>query len=124
MTDFNEAFEKLADLQKQGLEPVRKLSGAAVDAFEQVARKNYSFYGDVLDFAIAQAKLPVDANDPKVLFEQQVAATQAFAELVTERANEYAELGKSLQESTSSLFGSEIVEPVKEAAKVATAKAA
>jgi len=120
MNTFNETFEKLADMQKQGLEPVRQFSGMAVELFEQLARKNYAFYGDVLEFAVAQAKLPVDANEPKALFEQQVASTKAFAELVAERANEYVELGKSFQESAGNLVGQDFIQPaVKAKAKKA-----
>ncbi|HNP34686.1 MAG TPA: phasin family protein [Woeseiaceae bacterium] len=119
MTNFNDTFEKLADLQKQGLEPVRHFSGLAVEAFEELARKNYAFYGDVLEFAVAQAKLPVELSEPKALFEKQVASTKEFAELVGKRANEYVELGKSFQQSTSELIDKDIVTPVKKAAKKA-----
>ena len=33
MTNSNETFDKLAELQAQGFEPVRQLTGVAVDAF-------------------------------------------------------------------------------------------
>jgi hypothetical protein len=124
MTTFNDTFEKLADLQKQGLEPVRHFSGLAVEAFEELARKNYAFYGDILEFAVAQAKLPVDVNEPKALFEKQVASTKEFAELLGKRANEYVELGRSFQQSTSELIDQDIVTPVKKAANTASKKAA
>ena len=55
MNTFNETFEKLTEMQKQGLEPVRQFNSMAVELFEQIARKNYAFYGDVLEFAVAQA---------------------------------------------------------------------
>ena len=57
MTSFTENFEKLSDLQKQGLEPVRNLTSFAVEAFEKLTRQNYAFYGDVMEFAISQARL-------------------------------------------------------------------
>ncbi len=121
MNTFDETFEKLAEMQKQGLEPVRQFNSMAVELFEQVARKNYAFYGDVLEFAVAQAKLPVGASEPKALFEQQVASTKAFAELVAVRANEYVELGKSFQESAGDLVDVDLIKP---AAKAKTKKAA
>lgn len=124
MTDFNETFEKLAELQKQGFEPVRHFSSAAVDAFEQIARKNYAFYGDVLDFAVTQARLPVDVKEPKALFERQIAATREFAELVSKRAAEYVDLGKAFQATTSELIEQDFVAPAKKAAKTATKQAA
>jgi len=124
MTTFADNFEKITELQKQGLEPVRNFAEFAVDAFEQVARKNYAFYGDVLDYFVAQARLPVGVAEPKELFERQVASNREFAELLAERANEYVELGKSINETSTSLFEKDVVEPAKKAAAAATQKAA
>lgn len=119
MTNITDSFEKFAELQKKGLEPARHISGAAVEAFETLARKNYAFFGDVLEFAVEQAKLTATATDPKDLFEQQVAATKAFAEIVTERANEYVELGKGFQATAQDVISKDFIEPVQEAAKQA-----
>ena len=124
MTSFVENFEKISDLQKQGLEPIRNFTVFAVDAFEKLARQNYAFAGDILEFAVSQAKLPVNVAEPKELFEAQVASNKAFAELLTDRANQYVELGKSLKETSTTLFEKDIVEPAKKAAEAATKKAA
>ena len=121
MTTFTENLEKMAELQKPALEPARQMFGAAVDAFEQIVRKNYAFYGDVIEFAVAQAKLPVDVTEPKELFERQVASSKDFAELLSKRASEYAELGQEFQGTATSILNKEFVEPVK---KAATKKAA
>ena len=124
MTTFNDAFEKFAELQQQSAEPVRHFNTIAVQAFEQFARKNYSLWGDVLEFAVAQAKLPVDNQEPKDLFEKQLASTKEFAELMTVRAGEFVELGKSFQESTGEIINQDFVQPVKKAANGARKKAA
>ena len=124
MTNFVENFEKFSDLQKQGLEPVRNLTAFAVETFEKLARQNYAVYGDVLDFAVSQAKLPVNVVEPKELIERQVASTKAFAELLTDRAKEYVELGKNLKDSSVSLFEKDIVEPAGKVVTAATRKAA
>ena len=124
MTSFAENFEKIADLQKQGLEPVRNFTVFAVEAFEKIARQNYAFYGDVLEFTVAQAKLPVDVSEPKELIERQIASSKEFAELLTSRANQYVEIGKSIKDTSVSLFEKDIVEPAKKAAQAATKKAA
>lgn len=124
MTTFVDNFEKFADLQKQGLEPIRHFSAFAVDAFEKIARQNYAFAGDILEFAVSQAKLPVEVAEPKELFEAQVAANKAFAELLTDRANQYVELGKSLKDTSTTLFEKDVVEPARKAAEAATKKAA
>lgn len=124
MTTFAENFEKLTELQKQGLGPMRDFTVFGIDAFEKVARKNYAFFGDVLEYTIAQARLPLDVSEPKELFERQVASGKEFAELLTVRANEYVELGKELKDESSTLFEEDIVEPARKAAEAATPKAA
>lgn len=117
--DFSDSLEKLADLQKQGFEPVRQIAGVAVETFEKVARQNYAFAGDVLEFAVSQARLPMDVSEPKAMLERQIASTKAFAELLGARANEYVELGKDFQETTSKLLNTDVVEPARKARKKA-----
>ncbi len=124
MTTFVENIEKFADLQQQGLEPVRELTALAVETFEKVARKNYALYGDILEFTVSQARLPLDVQEPRELFERQVASGRAFAELLAERAEEYAELGRELKDSSVSQFEKDVVEPAKKASNAATQKAA
>jgi hypothetical protein len=124
MNSFVENFEKLADLQKQGLEPVRHFTEFAVDTFEKLARKNYAVCGDMVEFAVSQARLPIEVAEPKELFERQVAAGKAFAALLTDRANEYVELSNELKDTSTSLFEQDIVEPARKAAEAASEKAA
>ena len=124
MTTFADNFEKMTELQKQGLEPVRNFAVFAIDAFEQVARKHYAVAGDVLEFAIGQARLPVNVAEPKELFERQMTSTREFVELLANRANEYVELGKMLNETSTTLFEKDIVEPAKKTAEAEAQKAA
>ncbi len=120
MTTFFDSFEKFGDLSKQGMEPMKHFTGAYVDAFEKLTRKNYAFAGDVVEFAVKQARLPLEVTEPKAFFEAQVEATKAFAELVTERANEYVELGNEFKDTTTTLINDDIVEPAKKAAEAVT----
>ena len=124
MTTFFDSFEKFADLSRQGVEPVRHLSNAYVDAFEKITRKQYAFAGDMVEFAVSQARLPLEVSEPREFFERQIEATKAFAELCTARANEYVELGNELRENTASLIDKDFIEPVTEAAKAAAEQAA
>ncbi|MEM9533469.1 MAG: phasin family protein [Pseudomonadota bacterium] len=107
MSTFNENLEAFAEFQKQGFEPFRQFTNVAVESLETLARKNYAVAGDVLEFAVTQAKLPVEATEPKDLFEQHIAATREFAELLSSRASEYVELSKSFQEKASELVTTE-----------------
>lgn len=126
MTSFVENFQNFSDLQKQGLEPVRDFTGFAIDAFEKVARQSYAVYGDLLDFALTQARLPLDVSDPKDYFDRQVSEGKAFVSLLTESANEFVTLGNSLRESSATLFEKDVVgpAPAKKATKAAPKKAA
>lgn len=124
MSTFAKNLEKFAELQKQGLEPVRGFTIHAVDAFEKLARKNQALYGDVVDYAVAQARLAVEVVEPKELFERTIASNKDFAELLAGRVNEYVELGKELNDTSNNLFEEEIVKPAKEAAEAASKKAA
>lgn len=107
MSVFTENLEAFADFQKQGLEPVRQFTGVAVETFETLARKNYALAGEVMEFAVSQARLPVDVSEPKELIERQVATSKEFTELLTTRASEYVELGKTFQEKAASLVNQE-----------------
>ena len=124
MPSIIDSFKNMSDLQTQGLEPIRNLSVFAVDAFEKMARQNYAFYGDVLEFVVAQAKLPINAAEPKDLLESQIASGKEFVELLTNRTNEFVELGNSIKDTSAKLFEKDIVEPAKKAVQAATKKAA
>ncbi len=119
MTTFTDNVEKLTELQAKGFEPARKFGNIAVNAFEEIARQNYAVWGDILEFAVAQAKLPLDVTEPKALFERQVESSKAFAEVMTARAEEYVAIGKTIQDTTTQLVNADIIEPAKEAAKKA-----
>ena len=101
MNDFTENFDKIADFANQGLEPVRQFANTVVDAGEELARKNYALCGDMMEFALTQARLPLNVTDPKELVERQVEATKSFAELMNERATEYADMGKAFQKAAA-----------------------
>ncbi len=101
MKNFTDNFDKLAGFGTEGFEPVRQAANTFVDASEQLLRKNYEVYGDFIEFAVTQARLPLNLTDPKALFERQVNAGKAFADLMSARAAEYTEMGKSFQEAAA-----------------------
>lgn len=97
MNAFTETFEKLTNFGAEGFEPVREAAGVAVDSLEQLARTNYAVAGDVLEFAVETARLPLSVSEPREFFDRQMAATKAFSDVIAQRAGEYAELGKNVQ---------------------------
>ncbi len=117
MNAFTDNFAKLTNFDAEALEPVRQVAGVAINGFEKLARTNYAFAGDVIEFAVAQAKLPLHVGQPAQLVERQVENGKAFAGLVSERMNEYLALGKDIQESFASVIDTEVVEPVQKATR-------
>lgn len=97
MNAFTDTFEKMSSFGAEGFGPVREVAGVAVDSIEQLARTNYAVAGDVLEFAVEAARLPLSVSAPQELFDRQMAATKAFSEVIAQRVNEYAELGKNVQ---------------------------
>ncbi len=91
--DFTEQFRQATDMQSKALEPMRLFGGLAVETAETVMRKNYSLMGDMVDYALKQAKLPLSGGSMSDVASAQVAEATAFTELLGARANEYAELG-------------------------------
>ena len=97
MNAFTDSFEKLTSFGTEGFGPVREMAGVAVDGMEQFARTNYAVAGDVLEFAVESARLPLSVSEPREFVDRQIAATKAFSEVIAQRLNEYAELGKNVQ---------------------------
>jgi len=100
--------EQLAEMQKkslESLEPLQNMNTVAAEAFERIARKNYDLMGDLVDYAVAQVKLPEGETDIQQVYEQRVAETKAFADKVNERAAEYVALAGELGEMVTNSAG-------------------
>ena len=93
---MNEQMKQLAELQQRNLEPMRAFGGLAVEAFEQMTRKNYEVVGDMIDFTVRQGGLSVKGESLDQTVSTQMAEGKAFAELMNQRATEYAELANTL----------------------------
>lgn len=128
MTNFTDNFDKLAGFTNEGFEPVRQMANTVADASEQLIRKNYAVLGDMMEFAVGQARLPLNLTDPKALFERQVTATKSFADLMSTRAGEYAEMGKSFQQAATEAadfdLGDTVAKAPRKRARTSRAKAA
>lgn len=113
--------EQLAEMQKktlESLEPMQNMNSVAAEAFERIARKNYDLMGDLVEYAVAQVKLPAAGTNLQEVFEKRVADTRAFADKVNERAAEYVALAGELGElAQSKTAPSADAKPAKAAAK-------
>lgn len=113
MNAFTESFEKLTRFGTEGFEPVRDAAGVAVDGIEKLARTNYALAGDVLEFAVESARLPLSVSEPRDYLDRQMAATKSFSDVLSGRFNEYVELGKALQSQMADAADVEAAQPVK-----------
>jgi len=102
MKSVNEQFAEMQKKTMEGLEPMQNMSNVAAEAFERIARKNYDLMGDLVDYAVAQVKMPEGTVDMQEVYEQRVAETKAFADKVNARAAEYVELAGELGEMVGS----------------------
>lgn len=93
--NMNEQFKNLFDLQAKSLEPLRIFAGLTTDAAEQVARQNYAVAGDVLEYATKSANLPLSGDNIQEVASAQVAEASTFAELMGNRATEYADMAQT-----------------------------
>jgi len=93
--------QQFAEMQKktlESLEPMQNMNTVAAQAFERIARKNYDLMGDLMEYAVAQVKVPQPDANMQEVYEQRVAETKAFADKVNERAAEYVALVGELGE--------------------------
>ena len=96
MKSVNEQFAEMQKKTLESLEPMQNMNNVAAEAFEKIARKNYDLMGDLVDYAVAQVKMPEGEADVKTVYDHRVAETKAFAEKVNARAAEYVALAGEL----------------------------
>jgi hypothetical protein len=118
MKSVNEQFAEMQKKTMESLEPMQNMNNVAAEAFERIARKNYDLMGDLVDYAVAQVKLPEGKVDMQEVYELRVAETKAFADKVNARAAEYVELAGELGEMVGSTAASSTeAAPAKSAGK-------
>ncbi|NND91023.1 MAG: phasin family protein [Granulosicoccus sp.] len=126
MKSVNEQFAEMQKKTLDSLEPVKNMNSVAAEAFERIARKNYDLMGDLVDYAVAQVKMPSTEANLQDVYEKRVADTKAFAEKVNERAAEYVALAGELGELVQSkaATGAAAAKPAAAKAPAAKKKAA
>jgi len=98
MKSVNEQFAEMQKKTLEGLEPMQNMNNVAAEAFERIARKNYDLMGDLVEYAVAQVKMPDGDVDVKSVYDHRIAETKAFADKVNARAAEYVALAGELGE--------------------------
>jgi phasin family protein len=97
MTTQNDVYENFAGFPKEALQPMRAANGVAADAFERLSRQNYAVLGDYINFAVEQARLPVQTADYTQYLAKQMEHARTFGEQLVRRSQEYVEIMSAFQ---------------------------
>ena len=119
MKTQNETFANFTAFQKEALEPMLAANTVAADAFERLSRQNYAVLGDYINFAVEQARLPVQNADYSQFLAKQTETVRAFGEQIARRSQEYVEIMTAFQAKAQATAQS----AVQSAVKVPQAKA-
>lgn len=94
----NDQMKQLTDMQSKAFEPMRLFSNLAMQTMDTVVRKHYAVMGDVVEYTLKQAQLPLSGGDVNQIASAQMAEANKFGELLNTRAGEYAEIASTFGE--------------------------
>jgi len=113
-------FNAFMDASKKAFAPAIKLNELSTAAFERVARQQYAFVGEMLEFSLKQMQLASTARDLNDLSSRQIELSTQFAERATQRSQDLIKASTEHQAELSKWFDhavSESAQTVSESAK-------
>ena len=119
---FNQTFDFNAfiDAGKKAFAPAIKLNELSAIAFERIARQQYAFAGEVLEFSLQQLQLASTVRDLNDLTSRQIELSTQFAERATQRSQDLIKLSTEHQAQLTKWFDQTVSEsPVSESVKAA-----
>jgi phasin family protein len=119
MTNPTFDFNAFLDAGKKAFGPAIKLNELSAAAFERVARQQYAFAGEVLEFSLQQLQLVSTVRDINDLTSRQIELSTQFAERATQRSQDLIKLSTEHQAQLTKWFDQNVSESVKGAAKKA-----
>jgi hypothetical protein len=100
MSTMNEQFDKIAEMQRQAIEPARVFGAYAINTFEKFMQQNIAVMSDVVEYARAQAELAGQAQSVNEYVGQQIDQGVAFTEKMAGHVQHYVTLaGNTAQEA-------------------------
>ena len=119
---FNQTFDFNAfiDAGKKAFAPAIKLNELSAIAFERIARQQYAFAGEVLEFSLQQLQLASTVRDLNDLTSRQIELSTQFAERATQRSQDLLKVSTEHQAQLTKWFDqtvSESAQTVSESAK-------
>ena len=117
----NQTFDVNAflDAGKKAFAPVVKFNELSFAGFERIARQQFAFAGEVLEFSLQQMQLATTVRDFNDLTSRQIELSTQFAERATQRSQDLIKLTTEHQAELTKWFDRTVNETVSESAKVA-----
>ena len=119
MTNPTFDFNAFLDAGKKAWAPAVKLNEMSAAAFERIARQQYAFAGEVLEFSLQQMQLATSARDFNDLTARQIELSTQFAERATQRSQDLIKLTTEHQAEMTKWFDETVSESAKVAKKAA-----
>ena len=112
-------FSALVDASKKAFAPAARFNELTLQGFERVARQQFAFAGEVLEFSLQQLQLATTAKDFNDLTARQIELTTQFAEKATQRSQDLVKLTTEHQAEMTKWFDATVAETSKTAKKAA-----
>jgi phasin family protein len=122
MTNPTFDFNSFLDASKKAFAPVVKFNELSVQSFERIARQQYAFAGEMLEFSLKQLQLTSTVRDINDLTARQIELSTQFAERATQRSQDLIKASTEHQAQLSKWFDQTVTESaqtVSESAKSA-----
>jgi len=112
-------FSAFMDASKKAFAPAVKLNELSASAFERIARQQYAFVGEMLEFSLKQLQLASTARDFNDLTSRQIELSTQFAERATQRSQDLIKASTEHQAELTKWFDQTVSESAKGAKKAA-----
>ena len=112
-------FNAFVDAGKKAWAPAVKLNELSLAGFERIARQQYAFVGEMLEFSLQQFQLASTARDINELTSRQIELSTQFAERATQRSQDLIKLSSEHQAELTKWFDQTVTETAKGAKKAA-----
>ena len=110
MTNPTFDFNSFLDAGKKAFAPVVKFNELSVQSFERIARQQYAFAGEMLEYSLKQLQLTSTVRDMNDLTARQIELSTQFAERATQRSQDLIKLSTEHQAQLSKWFDQTVTE--------------
>lgn len=108
MSNFDDQIKQFMQFDMNAFPQMREFYASSVEAFEKLAHHNQAVMGDMIDFAVQQARLPSEVNNPADLVTKQMDATLALNQKMTERFQTYLDIARDAQVHATGVVAAEV----------------